>query len=213
MEQRKREKPLRVVSAHSYPRWLGYSRLAEVMDGAATWPVLQALVMLDHQTMGLVKRRRDIDGLPTGFGFAVPTADIAAHTGITEKTILQRAVPELLERGLLAHYEVGRGGRAGYRWPQFALNPDTLIEVFISVASRLRIMHGGYADVGVDLIADEGLQIYGRSDERGWPMPPGVVIVPFMRLMTGPKPAEERIDLGDLERICARVRQDTVSSQ
>lgn len=212
-----REQPrtlLRAVPGHWFPRWLGYSRLSEIMTGSSTWPTFMAIVMLDHMSMGLEKRRRNAPNLPENAAFAVPSVDLVSHTGATEKTILQRAVPELLERGLLAHYQPGRGGKGAYQWPQFGVSHERLIEVFVAAASCLRIMHGGYADLGVQLIADEGLQIYGRTNpETGWPMQPGVIIAPWAKLLSGPKPETDRVDLDNLRRICRRHRPDTVSSQ
>lgn len=174
------------------PRWLEYSGLPQAL-GATVWAVFRALVVLDHQTLGMKGRRRGKGRK----GFTVPHEDVIAMTGLSLSS-LQRALVRLQQTSLLARYRAGRGRLqgAGGRWSEFQINTDTLVALYRYVAPRLPPMHGGIQDVDRKELPAGGIQIYGREEF-------GAVHIPWEKLSAAQtsKAIEEEAEAIEIERV------------
>jgi len=153
------------------PRWLEYSGLPQAL-GATKWAVFRALVVLDHQTLGMEGRRRG----KARRSFAVPHRDLVAITGLKERCI-RETLGYLAGTALLARYKAGLGRQkgAGGRWSEFEMNVETLVALYRYVGPRLRPIQGGTADVQRKDLPSAGIQIYGREQF-------GAVHVPWEKL-------------------------------
>lgn len=132
------------------PRWLRWSGLPQVL-GPTGWAIYQALVMTDHQTMGL-KGRRHYDGL----AFEVTQGELEQVTGFSERTV-RRQIGDLFTRGLLAAYREGRAGKAS--WVQ--IDRELLRELYRYVGPILRPEHQGLRGLDLHRNAEGGYLIYG----------------------------------------------------
>ena len=144
------------------PRWLEYSGLPQAL-GATRWAVFRALVVLDHQTLGMEGRRRG----KQRWAFAVPQRDLIAMTGLTDRTI-RRAMQLVAASKLLRRYRPGRGREksAGGQWGEYEIDTDTLVSLYRYVGPRLAPLHGGTQGVARNQLPDE-IQIYGREELHG----------------------------------------------
>ena len=194
--------PFPLAAGDWLPRWLVYSRLAEVI-GPTQWGVFAALVMLDHSSMSLEKpergegRRRNVEGEPLRRAFAAPIADVIAHTGLKERTI-RRAIGELVAQRLLSYYMPGRGKPRGYVWPEFCMCRGTLVDLFALTAPCIPVALGGYRDLSLQRVPRQGLRIYGHENS------PGEILVSTENLEVWRKRAGPEIDLRDIERVCGQ---------
>lgn len=132
------------------PRWLRWSGLPQVL-GPTAWALYQALVITDHQTMGLPSRRHW-----DGRGFEATHDELVAVTGYDRRTV-RRHLARLVERGPLSRYQEGRGGRASW----FEINGDLLRQLYRYVGPILRPEHQGLRGCDLHASAEGGYVIYG----------------------------------------------------
>jgi len=132
------------------PRWLRWSGLPQVL-GPTAWAIYQALVMTDHQTMGLPSRRH-YDGL----AFEVTQGELEQVTGFCERTV-RRQVGDLFARGLLEAYRESRAGKPG--WVQ--IDREILRHLYRYVGPILRPEHQGLRGYDLHRNAEGGYLIYG----------------------------------------------------
>jgi len=142
------------------PRWLQFSGLPQAL-GATRWAVFQAIVQLDHQTLGLASRRIGRDA----GAFAAPQRDLVAITGLNQRTV-GRTCQTLATTHLLGTYSPG-GGRlagAGGRWCKYAVNRDTMAALAQYALPRIMPLHGGIRGQRVNDLPRRGMRIYGLED-------------------------------------------------
>lgn len=152
--------PMRQFDA--MPRWLRWSGLAqtETADGKALigptgWAIYQALVMVDHQTMGLPQRRHG----SVGFGFEVRQGALERVTGFGARAIRNHAAA-LRELGLLSSYWEGRGGKPC----RYEVSRKLLVDLYRYVGPILQPEHQGIRGVAMRDSLTNGMLIYGHHD-------------------------------------------------
>ncbi len=181
------------------PRWLLYSGLPQAL-GPIRWAVFQALVQVDHQTMGLDNRRRGKDKVK----FAVGNEELSRISAVADP---RRAIRFLrTSTKLLSYWRPGIGGalkgRAQARWSEYEVNRKTLLELYRYVAPRLTVSEGG-----VQTLAQEkpplGMLVYGLPNPNRMDIP-GLKLKP--EAVAGLRDAgidiEDPVSLGEVRRIC-----------
>ncbi|MFW6156887.1 MAG: hypothetical protein ACOC7J_06185 [Armatimonadota bacterium] len=137
------------------PRWLRWSGLSQVI-GPTAWALYMALIMVDHQTMGLPRRRHGRKGMAFEVGYDA----LERLTGYQERAIANR-VQELRAKALLDHYWEGRSGYMS----RFRVCRAFLRELYRYVGPILEPEHQGIRGVALRENLDGGLIIYGYHDQ------------------------------------------------
>jgi len=138
------------------PRWLRWSGLSQVI-GSTPWAIYQALVMVDHQTMGLPRRRHGRDGL----AFEVRQEALERLTGFEVRAIRNRTA-ELRAKWLLSDYVCGAAGHPS----RYQVCRALLVELYRYVGPILEPEHQGIRGVSMRQNLEGGLVIYGHHEQR-----------------------------------------------
>lgn len=138
------------------PRWLRWSGLSQVI-GPTAWAIYQALVMVDHQTMGLPSRRHGREGM----AFEVRQEALERGTGFGERAIRLQTL-ELRSRGLLCDYRRGIAGHPS----RYEICRPLLVDLYRYVGPILEPEHQGIRGVALRQNLEGGLIIYGYHDQR-----------------------------------------------
>lgn len=138
------------------PRWLRWSGLSQVV-GSTAWAIYQALVMVDHQTMGLPRRRHGRDGM----AFEVPQEALARLTGFGER-VIRIQTQELRTVGLLSGYARGIAGQPS----RYEVCRSVLPPLYRYVGPILTPEYQGVRGVALRENLSGGLVIYGYHDQQ-----------------------------------------------
>jgi len=175
------------------PRWLLFSALPQAL-GCTRWAMTQAIIQFDHQTAALPTRRRGADHAQ----FVVPQRDIAAATGLNERTV-GRISSALARTHLLSSYNPGGGRQAGAggKWCAYTVNRDTILALAQYALPRIIPMHGGVRGLGPNQLPAQGLHVYGWRERNPLVLSTDKL---FMIAHRGDDPGDP--DPGEVARIC-----------
>ncbi|MBU0609072.1 MAG: hypothetical protein KKI08_14395 [Armatimonadetes bacterium] len=132
------------------PQWIPFSGLPMVLG--ASWPVFQALVMLDHRTENSSAHRPNPGNL---LQFAVPMVDVCSMSGCSRQRVYQHLRKLASGQGLIVY---SPGEKTKQTWPRFQVNRELLGQIYLAVAPRLRQVHGGCQDC---VAIQDGRKWYG----------------------------------------------------